>query len=92
MDQKKKKSFITADDLEAGKKRINLTLETGTITKLLVIGSKLYPNTNPTTVATILLCQNIDKHYLQFRDSKELPGQMHLFNKDQKKPKKGKTK
>lgn len=85
--EKKKKLFVTKADVDSGKKRINLTLETGTVLKLLSVGEKIYPNINPTTVATILLCQSIDKHYLQFRDRLDLPGQTSMFDRKRKKNK-----
>ena len=57
--KKKKKAFITASDLNAEKKRINLTLGIDMVEKLIGIGNQLYPSINPTTVATLILCSSI---------------------------------
>jgi hypothetical protein len=79
---KKSKSWITAEDLKKGSKRINLTIETILCSKIAKVSlNKALP---PATLLKMYVVEAINKDYEKL-PGEELPGQQNMFDQRMKK-------
>lgn len=81
----KRKTWITAKDIQAGFKRVNLTPDILLCEKIAILSASR--NMKPTTFVSMLAFDAVEKEYVKLKPS-DLPGQGNLFGKGNKKPKK----
>lgn len=80
--QKNKKQWLTAKDLVAGTKRINLTIDATFCSKIAAVSTK--KGLPPATYLKLLVHEQVENDFKHLNPN-ELPGQTNLFNKKGKK-------